>query len=430
MGILDAPAPARNVKGVNFPVSEPPGMSWTTSPVHGKLFVDQFGMFTTTYDPTTAQYQGGTLYYVDNLTGNDASAGTTTGSALQSLYVALAKSDVGTVMLKDNGVASPYYRGRGTNGTAITKNVNVIGYNGDAAPCVSTHDVLTYTLAAGQTKTFQATRSSVTNVVDMLYGTDGTAYTAVASIAAVEALAGSFWLNGSTLYVHPIDDRDLTNTTNAGTIWALLSVINFRNTGDFITYSEGVRWFGGSECFRAAGGVAGTGFATMNRSQAHLSQNAVGNNIAMNGIDFVLFNTDSYDSGSDGAGYHIANGFPARGVEINYRGLNSGHSSDDQNSSMHDGGKIIRVGGSYRTAIGANIADVNDGTESWNLGCDAQDSLAGYNFKCGNDSGTTKMWLDSAHGKGANYSAFQYGTGQLKVRGVRLERTNVALAAY
>jgi hypothetical protein len=86
----------------------------------------------------------------------------------------------------------------------------------------------------------------------------------VASIAAVAALAGSWFYDGTTLYVRPHDDRSLIGDTN------ILPTINTNNgrftpTADNLTiYVEGVDFVGGSRAFvvttatiTATGGAAG-----------------------------------------------------------------------------------------------------------------------------------------------------------------------------
>src|SRR5699024_7269484 len=53
-------------------------------------------------------------------------------------------------------------------------------------------------------------------------------------------------------------------------------------------------------------------------------------------------------------------------------------------STMHDGGQIIRVNGAYYRNEGPNVADVNDGTQSWNLGCiglESRSSVNGSDFR-------------------------------------------------
>lgn len=412
----------RHSTGIKQPISTPSGFSWTTHPLVDKMFVDQYGMVSTTLDPSTRKAPAGVTYWVDLATGSDTNSGLTQALPLQRLYTALAKSDVGTVMLKGNGFGLPYYRARGMNATAITKSINIIGYGGECY--VTTHDLTGWALTAGTTKTYETARSTVGEVVDMFNGGAGVKLVNVATQALVETTPGSWFTDGTKVFVRPSTARAADTY-----IWPLLSTVNFRNTGDFTTYIEGVKFFGGTECVRVAGGSATGGVVTLNNVEGHLAANGY-NNISVNGCDGVLAYCDSTNSGSDGYGYHILNGKAPRIVEMHCRSTNCGHSSDDQCSTMHDGGKIIRVGGTYRSSTGANVADVNEGTESWNVGCVAEDSGGGYNWKCGNDGGAPKMWLHGCSAKNGRWSVYAHELAQVRIRGTRVERSNVVPTPY
>jgi len=407
------------------PVTDPAGWSWAGHPLTGKLFVDQQGIFTTTLDPTTYKVTGGVTYYVDLVAGNDTNDGLSDATALQRLYTALGKADVGTVMLKGYANnATPYYRGRGTNGLVYSKSVNIIGY-GAGMPAVTTHDLLTWTLTAGKTSTYQSARSGVVRVVDAIDGSSGVELLKVGSIDAVEATPGSWFTDNVTVYVRPSTARAAD-----AYIWALLSTVNVEFSGDWRLYIEGVKFYGGSECVRSNGATATGSLLVMNDCEVYCSTSGT-NNVAVNDGDAIMVYVKSSRAGSDGFGYHKAGaGHAPRVVEIGCRSTDCGSSSDDQNSTIHDGGKIIRVNGTYLRAVGANLADVNDTTESWNLGCVLEDSVNGWNFKAGNDAGTVKMWLDGCTTRGARWSVYAYGTAQVKARASRLDRRLGTVAAY
>lgn len=421
---------------VPAPVVTPDGFTWTDHPLAGKLFVDQYGVFSTTFDPATRKYSGGTTYYVDGINGNDANSGTSPGSgnALQSIIAAVNKPDAGTVMVLGYSYGTPYYRGRAFNNATLGKHINIIGYGGSDV-YITTHDVLTFTLVAGQTSTYQTTRSNVTECMDMIAGAPGQRLTKVASIAACEALTGSWHQNGSTLYVHAADNRNLS-TTNASRIWALLNVPNFKNVGDYMTYLENVKLYGGMDCVRVEGTTSTGAQATLVNVETGMSQAlGGGNNVSIYGGDAVLVNCETTRSGQDGNNYHALNGKIPHVVEVGCRSTDNGHSASDQCSTIHDGGKIIRVAGTYRNATASTIADVNAGTESWNLGCVADGAGVGFaNWQIGlttDTSGTPpKMWLHACSSANATYSVAAYGIGQAMSRGSRLERNLRPTTAY
>lgn len=435
MGLLDPPAPNRAIAPVKTPLSTPAGFSWTNHPLVGKLFIDQYGIASTTFDPTTRKHVGGVTYYVDSINGNDANSGLSDAAALAKITTAVTKADVGTVMVKGNGPSNPYYRGRGFNNLKIDKNINIIGY-GDNLPYITTHDLLTYTLASGQTYTYQTTRSSVSEVLDMIgaAGGSGVKLTNVASIEECEAAAGSWFQQDSTLYVHASDSRNLVNN-HPSDIWALLTTTNVSNTGDFTTYLENLVIYGGSHVVVAScASAAGATFTAVN-VETGLSNATQGNNVNLLGCDAVLVNCDTNRSGLDGYNYHAANGKICRVLEINCRGWDCGHGITDQCSTAHDGSQVIRVGGTYRRSTAANVADVNDGTQSWNIACVGDTAGKGFaNWHCGITSDTTgsgpRMWLHGCSSANADWATAVYGVGQILSRGSRLDRNRSSISTY
>lgn len=440
MGILDAPGVTRASAARKALVANPSGWTWSSHPLAGNLYVDQYGQFSTTFDPTTRKATGTTTYYVDVVSGSDANNGLSAGAALSSIATACAKSGDLTVMVKGYGYSSPYFRGKAFNNATQGKNINIIGYDtGSGLPYLTTHDVLTFTLTTSQTFTYETTRSNVTECMDMVAsGTpQGTRLTKMTSIATVEATVGSWWQNGSTLYVHPIDNRNLA-TTSASRIWALLNVVNFRNNGDFTTYLENMVVYGGIDCVRADCASSTGAVATLVNVETGMSQNGGGNNVSLNGVDSMLVDCECTRSGNDGLNYHALNSKIPRAIEINCRSTDNGHTTSDQCSTIHDAGSIIRVQGTYLRATASTIADVNgtgNGTQSWNLGCLAKGAAAGFsNWQAGLSGDTNtpglKMWLHNCGCGDATYSAGQYGTATIYSRGSRLERNLAPVTAY
>lgn len=420
----------------HLPVGAPEGFTWLDNPVSGKLFVDSQNIFTTTFDPTGRRHTGGATYFVDVVNGSDTNLGSSASTALQSVAAACAMADVGTVMVKGYGSAEPYYRGVGFNNAVQSRSLNVIGY-GDDIPYITTHDVLTFAPArTGSGNTFQATRTNVTQCIDMVGGAPGATLTQVSDPLKCDDLPGSWCQNGSTLYVHPADGRDLS-LRGASALWALLSVPNFKNVGDNSSYLENVVLYGGTDCVNASGGTPAGGLLTLVRVETGVSQPFGGNNVSAWGVDSVLISCQTTRSGQDGFNYHALNGKKPRIVEIDCRAADCGHGASDQCSSAHDGAKIIRVGGTYRDARAANVADINgtaDGTESWNLGCLAEGAGSGFaNWQCGisEDTGPApKMWLHACDTANADYSTATFGTGQIFVRDSRLAHNLSTVLEY
>src|SRR5699024_1944379 len=106
------------------------------------------------------------------------------------------------------------------------------------------------------------------------------------------------------------------------------------------------------------------------------------------GGDAYLQNCVASQNRADGFNYHHGNGRKNRVIEVDCVGRFNGNRPSpihsDNGSTMHDGGQIIRVNGAYYRNQGPNVADVNDGTQSWNLGCiglESRSTVNGSDFR-------------------------------------------------
>src|SRR5699024_2482512 len=115
--------------------------------------------------------------------------------------------------------------------------------------------------------------------------------------------------------------------------------------------------------------------------------------VMLQGTTLSIFqNCKAAYSLKDGYNYHAKDGIIPKSIEINCQGFENGNDTDDndQGSTTHDGGSIIRVGGAYYRNKGANIAEDatgNTGTESLNLGvvgfeANAPTEARAVNFDC------------------------------------------------
>jgi len=271
---------------------------------------------------------------------------------------------------------------------------------------------LTWTLTTGTT--YSAARSNVYQVRDYAslnsYG-DPRKYTLAASQAACEATPYSYFQSGATVYVNNGVGRPDANQM------LLLSATNTRFTPVDKTFicdagaSGRIDFIGGlTSCVRIIGG----------NSQKYYARNvwykfSPGDNLEAIGCFSLLQGGGASGSGLDCLNYHwntgAGNSLPTA-IEIGVSAYDAGVSGGTQNcSTMHDGGTIIRVNGSYNGSLGPVVADVNDGTQSWNIRCDARNSL--LNSGVATDAswcvftGTAKMWLDRCtYGAGVSTSEY------------------------
>jgi hypothetical protein len=133
--------------------------------------------------------------------------------------------------------------------------------------------------------------------------------------------------------------------------------------------------------------------------------------------------TTSYSRVLDGLNYHksTAGTTALDVVEIECIAHHNGRQGGTMNngSTIHEGGRIIRVSGDYSYNGQRNVHDVNDGTESWNLGCVAgspktqvgADDSVNFDIGISGTSSTAKMWLDGCVSRGGAVTDFAVNIG-------------------
>ncbi|MGX7596283.1 hypothetical protein ACWNS2_13710 [Planococcus plakortidis] len=401
------------LKGYKQKLPFPIGFSWTDAPIN--IYIGVNGEVTTDFDAYDHRYKGvGQTYYVNFETGhNSNNDGLSEGSPLRAIYAALQKSDVATIILADGH----YPRLHGLAGFPINKPVNIIAKNRGKVT-VSNSEDLTWTKTAGQTNVYQATRSSAGTVHDRAQvdeNGDILSLTAVGSIGAVDSTPNSYFISGSTVYVHTFNSRPADIS-----IRVMLTTPCMLINGEAGTvYTEGINFEGGGEVMRSENltNPQAAGYYAKHCTYKFSSQT---NAIRAWGMGRVFF---QYCEGArgwlDGFNYHVQNGVVPDVIEVECEGRHNGllDSGESHNgSTMHDGGRIIRVNGRYHHNKGPNVIDVNEGGESWCVGTTAHESQAtpgtvsNVDFKNGN-IGASKMWLDNCVSYGSSYSIVTAGAG-------------------
>jgi hypothetical protein len=336
-------------------------------------------------------------YYVKVTGGSDADTGLSWDHALASVQAALGKADVDRIYVE----AGTYSRNFGWNDVNLTRSCSVIGVGGQAV--LSTRVAgLVWSLTAGQTFTYQASRTNVQGVFDMAvldaHG-DYTRYANVADVATVEATAGSWVQAGALVHVHTPDGR-------AADANVFVSLIQYNGDaiGNITVYLENLTFQGGITAFRFTSSLAGQ-TPKLYAKNCKFQYSTNGNGVTLTGIDTaILQGCDASANLLDGFNYHAGDGITPRAIEIDCVGRDNGVTAADTSngSSIHDGGSVVRLNGRYYRNKGPNVVD--DGAlESWNLGALAYASIAAAagqnaNFMCGT-SGV--MWLDRCIGYGS-----------------------------
>lgn len=333
----------------------------------------------------------GKKYYVDANIGNNSNDGLTPNTALKRIADAIAKSDVVEVILAP-GV---YARTNAMNSGVINKTVSIKAEGGRAV--ITAHDELTWAVSAGYTYTYEATRSSVGNVFDTKlvdkYG-DYMPLVQRASIADVNANPGSWYSDGTKVYVRTRDSRVVDNTVRA-----YLTVNNIRNTGNFTLYLENVDIEGGPAAVRVENSAAGQN-AKVYAKNCSFKYAISADSFRTLGADSILQDCVAAQGFLDGFNYHAQNGFAPTAVEINCIGRNNGlrdGGGTNNGSTMHDAGTVVRVNGEYFGNSGPNVADVIS-SKSWNVCVISRNAASTASVNFWNEY---LMWLDSCQSYGS-----------------------------
>lgn len=390
----------RAVKIANLPGA----LGWTP-PAGFALFFDGVRYFTK-YDAASRKITGGMTRYVHTVTGNDTTGNGTEGSPWATLAKAhTSSSDGDTIRFLDTGIV---YRNSLNANAVMYKALNLIA---DPAATFVAGDNLTYTATSGQPGVYQATRSNVQRVVDLLIDPNGFRYTEVGSIAACQALPGSWFSDGTTLYVRTIDGTAPVSTR----IIALLSVSLFEwgivsRTSDGGLYMENLRALNGSQGVKVTASAAyDIPFTAKGCKFLH------GHLSAADGVQLfdvgssVIQDTLVAHTAKDGFNYHQSNRvtqFLEIDTEAHSIGLDRGTDYTMNGSTAHDGIKGVRIGGSYHHTNGTPVADVQTGTKTANYSCDAWDSLAptgnSYNAGFAAQQPGAEIWLSRCRAWGTS----------------------------
>ena len=339
--------------------------------LYSKIYTDGLGKFSTDFNVEGLKNQTGVTYYV-SYNGSDSNDGLSKDTPFQNLNTAMKKDDIGTLMIE----GGEYYRSNaGILFGNMNKDINIIGYNGKSK--IFAADSLKFTDLSGYKNVKQAKRSAVSRVVDKgiidAYG-DYYELRKVDSIDEVENAKYSWYSDSSTVYIN--GDSDTTV--------CLINIDMVNIKGDYNIYLENIELIGGRRTLRLDSSM---GTLVLNNCKLSYSIQANGNGIEMVGGRYAISkNTEISKQMMDGFNYHKgANGELPYFIEIDCVGRDNGimkgkgGSRSDNGSTAHDGIKGIRINGLYARNDGGNLADVNTGTETLNLGCVTSDGLQNYN---------------------------------------------------
>jgi hypothetical protein len=352
-------------------------------PTNFKIY-KQGSVYGTDFDVAILKNTGGVTYYVSP-TGLDTNDGLTENTPLKLIKTAYDKVDVGTIVLLDGDYPFRSNILASGNFFIIDKNISIVAKNKGKAHLYAGLNI-GWTKTTGKTNVYEGSVGDTTRVVAVIDTTnidefgERKKHTPVTSIDECDATPNSVFMDATKVYLHTFDNR----TPEYGKIqvlWNELIPIDGFSSSDFNLYLEGLRIYGGSAAGRCRANKVGhnTNFIAKNTVFAYSS----GSNNAFNGLggNFFMQNcTAKYSALNDGFNYHKSTVTNEVGfvIEINCVGYNNGVDSTDNGSTIHDGYEAIRLLGGYWGNGGRNIADINTGCVSWNVGCICAESIAGY----------------------------------------------------
>ncbi|MCY1517093.1 hypothetical protein D9M68_517620 [compost metagenome] len=374
----------------------------------------------------------GTTYYVDVVTGSDANAGTS-GAPLKSIQAALGKADVSIVKV------APGFYPHGSNWASAfpaARDFIVERWEGvRPGPVINSTavDSLTWTVNGTYSNVYQANRTTVCAVMDYSRTRrDGTpyAYQQVSTLALCSTTDGSWYTDGAIVYVNTLENSTPHREIK---VFLLVAAAYFQTAKAVLV--DGIEFHGGRESFYPSNSSGAGGLLLARNCKFLYAMDATyGNGLRLEGVaQAYLQNCEALHNARDGLNYHALAGNVPNVVEINCRGLHNGQTGAGNNngSTMHDGGRIVRIGGEYAYNEGPNVADVN-GSYSFNAGVRAYDARIGAvdlpNANFYTSDGT--MWLLECDPSGSYYDAVQTGTGLVCLCNTPLRRASGLPAFY
>ncbi len=360
----------------------------------------------------------GKAYYVAT-DGNDANSGLDENHPLRSINTAVKKTDAKIVYVK-SGI---YGKSYGYINTGVI-NISIIATHGRVV-CGAHFDTLSwiadgnaYTSALVSANTYLVTDASLVDA-----NGDYAILTKAADAATVKATPGSWYCDGSNIWVRTSDDRvpdDNIRVYDKSAFPAALGKYSATPI-DCTYYLEGFDFEGGYHAFYANGqATVGNKIYINNCTFKYASRNGFQNE----GQTCYLQNCRSVKNTLDAFSAHKSGSVLTRQAEINCVGGNNLSTTDNANngSTNHDGGQKIALMGEYWNTDGPVCHDITAESRNWYLGCKAHDSKSATadlkaNFGCGNASGPGSItWLDCCQSYGSPIDIYCYTDSVVNLR--------------
>jgi hypothetical protein len=368
-----------------------------------------------------------TVAYADWRKGNDNSGdGLSWANAKASLTQAIS---LGTdILLVRSGF---YNRVNRIQDFSVTKDFSIIAVGGPVYAGVLASG--TWTKTAGQTNVYQLDYASgltnITNRVfdDAIRSLDGapSIYAIETSIAAVDALPGSFYHTGTTTYVHAVNSRDLIIHGDELRLTQPVAVATITFTGNYKLYFENIHIWGGNggTTILKSNGSAYPGSVFYNKGCVFSGvPDGAANGLEIRDIGICISDgSEASVNRRDGFNYHAwlegasgVNGLNPHFVEIDCHAHGNGEGGSEgnnQGSTAHEDCVGVRINGDYSGhQDGGCIVDI-EAARVFHAGITANNSnTGGMIFAAeGFNAVLGEWWVDGATMRGNPPVAVQEG---------------------
>ena len=387
------------MEGSNFklPVFTPNNFALADYPIKNKIFTNGRGQFYVNYDVGQKKLKGGKTYYVNYISGSDSNDGLTKETAFKSINYAISKvQDNDTVILCEG---THFRNGGSLLPKPTSKSINIIGESNKVN--VVWGDEPVWKKTEGKNNVYEFARTSVSNVIDLK---SDISFKSVDSIQNVDNTINSWYTDDSKVYTNcgSTPDKNVIPILKGSSVQVNNIVSDL--------YIENVNFIGGNNCLQVDLSKNNNLYL---KNVSFSFSNYLYNGLAVTGGESVILqNCSANNNGFDGFNYHIGKdqSLPLV-IEINCRAYENGNDKgtagfkSNNGTTTHDGITSIRVNGVYARNDGGNVADVNEGTKSWNVGCSAFESYQGKDFQTASGS---DMWLENCIAYGSENSINSY----------------------
>ena len=343
------------------------------------VYMNADGSGSTDYN-ARAMKPHGKRYYVRHTGGAASNDGLTFATGLNSIQAAFAKPDMVEIVLQpgdypliDNALGE----------VVLPRNISITVLGGGAANIYG----CLFNLAWVPDTTYPWVYStSVSNTANGRFAWDSKykdrngdfmQYQVLSNAAAVAVTPGSACFQDGKVYLKTVDGRAPDVDIR------IFQDSTFRVTGPYTFYTEGLNFVGVQNVLTRATAENMTPlWVAVDCSFGYGESYGVsgGGSFRSEGGNTIFLRCTAYKSRFDGFNYHQWNAILQNcgwHVEIDCDGRDNGATGEgnNQGSSLHDGGKILRINGHYARNEGPNLEDVNINTVSYNVGCLLEDSL-------------------------------------------------------